>query len=679
MSGRYVLALDVGGTFTDLIRYDVRSGELATLKVASTPPDFLDGMLDAIAGAGVTPAEVQCVKIGTTIATNTIIMRLGARTGLLTTQGFRDVLHAGRAARPNLYDSEWDPAPPLVPRELTLTVHERSDYQGDERSPLDEAGVREAARVFRAADVEAVAVSFLHAYRNPTHEARARDILIEELPGAFICTSSETLAEIREFERTSTTVANAYLGPILGRYLNDLARRLMAWGYDGPTLITHSGGGVMSVESAATLPARICQSGPAAGVMAGALVGRMAGRPSVISLDVGGTSADVSIAPTGRPLVRADWRIEFNIPICFPSVDVVTVGAGGGSIAWIDAGGVLKVGPVSAGADPGPACYGRGGTRPTVTDANLFLGRIGAQTRLAGRVRLDAGLAEMAVHRVAEPLGLSTTEAALGIVRVVEEQMAGGIRLMSVQRGYDPRDFHLVAFGGAGPLHALPIARRLGIPEVIFPYVPGLGSALGVLCVDVRHDFVQSIFASSEQVDPAAVERAFVALERQALERLARDGVPRDRAVLRRYLDVRYYGQISGGLTLPVTRGQHVQDVFRAFRERHLMEFGYVLPAELAELELVNARVTAEGQGAANVELRYAPFDPGRAAPIDRRQVLFAGGEAVVTPVWRRDSLPIGHELVGPCIVEQFDTTVLVPPGAGGRVDERLNLICSAR
>ena len=426
---RLVLAVDVGGTFTDVIRHDTETGAVEVAKTASTPPDFIDGMLDGIAAVGARPSAIGLIKIGTTIATNTVIMRTGARTALVTTAGFTDVLHAARAARPTLYDSDWDPAPALVDRRDTMTVTQRTTYEGEELEPLDEAGLRAVAARLKARGIEAVAVSFLHSYINDAHERRAQEVLAEGMPGGYVCRSSDILPEIREFERTSTAVANAYLGPVLERYLASLLARLEAIGYAGPVLITHSGGGVMSVEAARRIPARICQSGPAAGVMAGAAIGRGADRADVIVLDVGGTSADVSLSRRGRPLIRPEWNIEFNIVISFPSVDVTTIGAGGGSIARIDEGGVLKVGPESAGARPGPACYGQGGARPTATDANLVLGRLGPETRLAGRVALRPELAERAIDRIAEPLGYSRAEAAAGILRVMRANMAGAIRL----------------------------------------------------------------------------------------------------------------------------------------------------------------------------------------------------------------------------------------------------------
>ena len=656
---RYVLAVDVGGTFTDVIRHDTETGAVEIAKTASTPPDFIDGMLDGIEAVGAEPRDIKLIKIGTTIATNTVIMRTGARTALVTTAGFTDVLHAARAARPTLYDSDWDPAPALVDRRDTMTVAQRTTYEGEVLEPLDEAGLRAVAARLRERGVEAVAVSFLHSYINDAHERRAQEILTDEMPGSYVCHSSDILPEIREFERTSTTVANAYLGPVLERYLAALLARLEGIGYDGSVLITHSGGGVMSIEAARRIPARICQSGPAAGVMAGAAIGRLAERPDVIVLDVGGTSADVSLSRRGRPLIRPEWNIEFNIVISFPSVDVTAIGAGGGSIARIDEGGVLKVGPESAGARPGPACYGQGGTQPTATDANLVLGRLGAETRLAGRVALHPEIAAQAIDRIAEPLGYSRAEAATGILRVMRANMAGAIRLVSVKRGHDPRDFALVAFGGAGPLYAVELARDLGIPEVIVPFRPGLGSAMGVLHVEVRHDFVQSIFATNERFDVGEINDAFAQLEARARVRLGRDGVAAEDVVLRREIDVRYYGQVSGGLTLPVKAGalddDDIRGLFRSFHERHTEDYGYSLPEDLAELEIVNARVAAEARVTTGAAPTFGANDAGDPAPSGRRKMFDeaegwverAGLRAHRAPCRFRDSGPRHHRATG--------------------------------
>jgi N-methylhydantoinase A len=678
---KYIVAIDVGGTFTDLIGYDTTTNKVSTGKVPSTPPDFIDGMIDGINLLNIAPKDIRLIKIGTTIATNTIIMRTGARTALLTTAGFTDVLHAARAGRPTLYDSDWDPAPALVDRRDTLGIDERITYDGEVLAQLHEGDLETIASVLKDRDIEAVAITFLHSYINGEHERKAQNFLERALNGRYVCISSEILPEVREFERTSTTVANAYLGPVLERYLSKLAQRLELLGYDGPVLITHSGGGVMSIDAARKIPARVCQSGPAAGVVAGANIGRTAGRPNVINLDVGGTSADVSLSKGGKALIRSEWNIDFNITINFASVDVTTIGAGGGSIAYVDDGGVLHVGPRSAGARPGPACYGQGGAEPTVTDANLVLGRLGAQTQLAGRISLRRDLAEKAIDRIATRLGHSRIDAATGLLRIMGANMASGIRLMSVKRGHDPRDFSLVAFGGAGPLHAVELARELRIPEVIIPLVPGCGSALGCLFVDVRHDFVQSIFETSERRDVDRINDAFGKLEASAKERLKAEGVPENEMILQRAIDVRYYAQISGGLSLPVKAGrltdQDVDDLFAAFHKRHTEEFQYTLPVELVELEIVNARVTAEANRKERIDPSYSLTPKSKPEPILSRDVYFDRAGWIDTPIFRRDELPIDFEISGPAIVEQTDTTSLLPPGTRARVDSSFNLICA--
>lgn len=675
-----IVAIDVGGTFTDLIGYDIETGAVSSAKTPSTPPDFIDGMINGMIALGCTPDRIALIKIGTTIATNTIIMRTGAKTALVTTKGFKDVLHAARASRPTLYDSDWDPAPALVARRDTLTVGERTAYDGELLEVLDEADMKSVIRTIKDRGIEAVAVSFLHSYINNSNETAAKSLIEQELPGCYICTSSEVLPEVREFERTSTTVANAYLGPVLERYLSQLSARLEQFGYRGTVLITHSGGGLMSLDAAREMPARICQSGPAAGVIAGANIGRSAGRPNIINLDIGGTSADVSLSYEGRAVVRSEWNMDFNITINFPAVDVSTIGAGGGSIARVDAGGSLRVGPDSAGATPGPACYGKGGTAATVTDTNLMLGRLAPDTRLAGKVALHRDLAAKAIGQIAMQLGMSDTEAAIGILRIMRSNMANGIRLLSIKRGHDPRLFSLVAFGGAGPLHAIELAREIGIPEVIIPYFPGCGSALGNLYVEVRHDFVRSLFETSSRYDLKRINAAFAALDAGARARLRAEGVDDARMILRRTIDIRSYGQISGGVVLPVPPGElddaGVEGLFASFSEYQQKEFGYAFPRNLADLEMVNARVSAEADRAITIDPVYPAASETSAEPAGHREVYFEDGGWRKTAIYQRTALPVGFTVRGPAVIEQNDTTTLVVPGASATVDERLNLIC---
>jgi N-methylhydantoinase A len=676
----YIVAIDVGGTFTDLISYEIDSGLVTSTKTPSTPPDFIEGMINGMSALGYEPEQISLIKIGTTIATNTIIMRTGAKTALVTTAGFTDVLHAARASRPTLYDSDWDPAPALVKRKDTLSVKERTAYDGEVLQALDGAGLKALAQMIKERDIEAVAVSFLHSYINAGNEMAAKEILCRELPGRYICVSSEVLPEVREFERTSTTVANAYLGPVLDRYLSKLSDRLEQFGYRGPVLITHSGGGLMSLDAAREMPARVCQSGPAAGVIAGTNIGRAANRLNIINLDIGGTSADVSLAYEGRALVRSEWNMDFNITINFPAVDVSTVGAGGGSIARVDTGGSLRVGPESAGAAPGPACYGRGGLEPTVSDANLLLGRLDSSVRLAGQVALDRSLAARAMERVSKPLGMSETAAAIGILRIMRSNMANGIRLLSIKRGYDPRQFSLVAFGGAGPLHAVELAREIGIPEVIVPYYPGCGSALGNLYVEVRHDFVRSLFETSANYNLDRINETFAALDADARARLHAEGVESDRMILRRSIDIRNYGQISGGVVLPVPadtlNDSMIGELFAGFSGHQQKEFGYAFPRSMMNLEIVSARVSAEADSAIVIDPIYPSPLTETPVPTAYRDVYFENGGWQKSAIFDRTKLPVGFAIRGPAVIEQNDTTTLILPRSTATVDERLNLIC---
>ncbi|MFQ5912603.1 MAG: hydantoinase/oxoprolinase family protein, partial [Nitrospinota bacterium] len=480
--GRSHVGIDIGGTFTDLVVRDEGSGALSAHKVPSRPQNFIEGVMEALAKSGLAAESIDLLKHGSTIATNAIIERRGARTGLLTTQGMRAVLEAARATRADIADLAWSPSPPLVPRRHILEATERIDYEGTSLTPLDEDSVKEAGRIFRRREMEAIAVVFLNSFMNPAHELRAKAILQEICPDAFVCCSYEVLPEMREFERTSTTVASAYLGPIVDRYLDELISRFREWGYQREVLVIHSAGGLMTCQAARRMPARICQSGPAGGVQGAILVGKAAGFDNLITLDMGGTSADLSLVHQGAPLLTNAYAVEFNIPISLPVVDVKAIGAGGGSIAWIDPAGILKSGPQSAGAQPGPACYGAGGAEPTNTDANLVLGRLNPGTFLGGEQTIRPDLARRVIEtKVGKHFGMSVEEAAEAILRVSNANMVNGIRLISVQRGYDPRDFLLVAFGGAGPLHAVDLARELNIPQVLIPPLPGVTSALGIL------------------------------------------------------------------------------------------------------------------------------------------------------------------------------------------------------
>jgi N-methylhydantoinase A len=676
------VAVDIGGTFTDLVAYDEDTHELTSVKTPSTPPGFIDGVMSALDKAGIGPGEVTGFKHGSTIATNAIIERRGARTGLVTTKGMRDVLGAGRANRPDLFNSNWNPSPPLVQRRNVLTVDERIDYEGNVLHELDEDGVRDAARKFRKRGVESVAVAYLNSFMAPEHEQRTKEILGEELgEDVRVCTSAEILPEIREFERTSTAAANAYLMPVIERYLDALVDSLRAWGYEGDVLVTHSGGGVMSAQSASQVPARICHSGPAGGVVGGAMVGKSAGVPSVITFDMGGTSADMSLVYEGRPSIASEWRVDWNIPILFPAVDLVAIGAGGGTIAWVDAGGSLRVGPQSAGADPGPACLDQGNTEPTITDAHLYLGRLDPASYLGGDLDIHPELAEQAIARLAGQLGLSQAETASGILRIANASMTAATHLISVERGWDPREFALVAGGGAGPLHAVAIAQDLGIPTVIVPRTPGVTSALGILQVDLRHDLLRSVLKQTHQIEPSELVSVFADLEAEAREVLEREQAGGDQRI-ELSLDVRYYGQTPYmNLILdevPSDRAA-IDALVERYGEAYEKEFGYRFDRDLATVEFVNARAAAIGV-TGDAELQLSARRNGRAEPRRTRSVYFEErSDFVDTPIFDRASLGPGATIGGPAVIEQDDTTVLVPPGTKVEVDGYLNLLIDVR
>jgi N-methylhydantoinase A len=665
----YLVGVDIGGTFTDLVAIDRETGEVVVAKESSVPAEFHRGVEAALEQAGL--AELAQFRHATTVGTNAIIERGGATTGLLTTEGFRDVLLAGRANKPDLYDSEWDPPPPLVPRGRIFGIPERVDYAGQVVKPLDTAAVEAAAAQLRELGVEAVAICFLNSFMNPSHEAETKRIVEEALPGAFVCASHEVLPEIREFERTSTTVANAYLGPSMSSYLAKLTNLLSAGPESarlaGELLVSHSGGGLMTVDSAGRLPARICQSGPAAGVMGARDVARRLGHRDAISLDMGGTSADVAAIVDGEPAFHNEWHIEFNIPIIFPAVDLVTIGAGGGTIAWIDSTGALRSGPRSAGADPGPVCYGRGGTEPTNTDANLVLGRLRPESFLGGRMKLDVEAAERAIEtKIAGPLGMPLAEAASGMLRLSNNAMLGAMRLMTTQRGYDPRRFSLVAFGGAGALHAADLAMASGIRQIIIPRLPGLMSARGILAIDVRHDLLEPLFQRASTLDPQLLRGAIERLDARAEDLRRRDDSITEWR-LERSVDVRYFGQISGYLNLPLDgAGEGVDGLVERFEEEHAREFGYRLPHGIAEVEIVNLR------GALIGEVDHPPepaFEPAAAGPRGDVDAYFPGQGRLPSALVEREGLAVDERIEGPAIITEWASTTVVPPGATARVE----------
>jgi N-methylhydantoinase A len=650
--------VDVGGTFTDLVA--LSEGELITAKVPSTPQDQSEGVMNAIDASGVKPESLVALAHGTTVATNALLERSGARTALVTTEGFRDVLEIARQNRPSLYDLTQDRPPTLVPRDLRFTVRERMGPEGEVEA-LDEESLDEAISAVREAEVEAVAVCLLFAFMHPDHEQMVGEALREALPEVHVSLSSEVLPEFREYERFSTTAADAYLAPRLAAYLKNLSGKVEESGTPRP-LIMQSSGGVSTIDDAVRDAAAFVLSGPAGGVVGAAYVAGLGGHRDLLTFDMGGTSTDVAPVVRGEAQTSTETVLA-GVPIKLPMVDVHTVSAGGGSIAWADAGGALRVGPRSAGAEPGPAAYNKGGEDPAVTDANLFLGYLADGTELGGEVVLRRDLAEKALASLGEEVGLGTEETALGIVRVADAEMARALRVISVERGLDPRDFALLAFGGAGGMHACTLAEELGMPTVLIPRAGGVLSALGLAISDVRRDYVRPYLKDLAEIEAEGVRKLFDEMERSAADHL-------EAPEHTRRADLRYKGQ-----SFELTVGAHepLDELEERFHAAHEQRYGYRMDDEA--VELVNLRL-----------ISTVPVDkPELAEPQPegepeggRREANF-GGEWMEVPVLDRERMGEGSEVEGPAIVEFKESTCVVRPGWRGKVDDIGTLVLEKR
>jgi len=668
--GKVRVAVDVGGTFTDICILDEDGGAIEVGKVPSTA-DPIDAVVSGVVDAGVDLRDVVVFSHGTTVATNALITRNLPAAAMVTTRNFRDVIEIRRGTKQDLWDAYADVAPPYIRRRDRFEVAERIDHVGEVVTPLDEEEARKVAATLRRRGTQTVAVCFVNAHANPAHEQRMREILEEELPGVTVSTSAEVLPEIFEHERFSTTVANAVLSPLISGYVNRLQDRLGEQGYSGDVLLLHSGGGVMTPKLAERFAVRLAASGIAAGAIASRHLATLCGFPNAIGFDMGGTSTDVSLVFNGEERVTKEWFVEYGYPICFPSIEVLTIGAGGGSFAWIDEAGSLRNGPQSAGANPGPACYGRGNDRPTNTDANLVLGRLGEEL-IGGAMTLDRAAAGRAItEHVAEPLGLDLVQAADAVIQVANANMADAMRLISIRRGYDPRDFCLVAFGGAGPLHGAALAEELSIPTVLVPPSPGITSALGCLLVDVRHDLSAMFLAHVDSVDLDALEAEFAKLEAEGRERLVAEGVPEEQMDVQRLVDMRYLGQWRS-LTVPVSAPVDLEEAVARFHAEHQRAYNYRRddsPVEIYRLSLRAVGVTPKPQ------LARHELNGGGAAASGSRPVHFdASGDAVETPLYVRSDLRAGAKIEGPAIIDQLDSTTVVPPGWRAEVDEWLNI-----
>jgi N-methylhydantoinase A len=669
------VAVDIGGTFTDLVGWSRSTGKLIFSKSLTTYDLLSNGVFDCMRLAEVDVHAMSHFIHGSTIAINTVIQRRGARTGLVTTAGFGDIYQIGRGNRPDAYNLMFEKAVPLVSRDLVAEVAERMDARGNVRIPLDAESVRAAAQRLKKAGVEAVAVVLLHSYTNPMHEIEIGRILAEELPGVHVSLSHSILREFREYERTSTTVLNAYVAPIVATYVEELKRRLTEADFNGNFLIMQSNGGTMSAEVAVSRPVTMMESGPVAGVIGSGRLGVAIGIPNVIAFDMGGTTAKASLIVNGETRIVTGYHIgghETGHPMMLPVVDIVEVGTGGGSIAWIDAGGGLKVGPLSAGSTPGPVCYGKGGTEPTITDANLVIGRLDAENFLGGQMRLDVQAARDAIEaKIARPLGLSVERAALGILKIADTKMSLAVREVSVQKGHDPRDFSLIASGGGGPLHAVSIARELMLPSVVIPELPGTFSALGMLMTDLRHDYVRTLIADLQQTKPDDLETVFGEMIDEARHVLLQDGATPDAIRFVRSLDLRYLGQeytLTAALPANALDAEAMATTRARFDDLHHAQYSHSAPGE--PVEIVNLRLAAVGQLDQATQQIASLIDvdaPRSGRPKATRRVVFEAG-TFDCPVYDRDDMPIETLIDGPLVIEEKVSTTIVHPGDRARI-----------
>lgn len=679
------IGVDSGGTFTDVCLFDDETGKVEIWKVSSTPDDpsrgITQGVVEGLDQVGAKASDLGFLGHGTTVATNALIELRGVKTGLIVSDGFRDLLEIGRQKRPNLYDMYAEKPEQLVTRDLRRQVPERLKHDGTVDLPLDVDALRAEVRALAREDIKSLAVCFLYGFLNTNHEEMAKKVIAEELPDVFVSTSHDVAPEFREFERLSTTVVNAYLGPVMQRYIRRLKDRLGEIGLNVAPQLTQSNGGVIGFDTAADLPVRTVLSGPSTGVVAAQAIGKMSGFPNVITFDVGGTSSDVALLQNGICQLTGEADVH-GYPIKAPMLDIHTVGAGGGSIAYVDTGGLLKVGPRSAGANPGPVCYGLGSTEPTVTDANIVLQTLNPVEILGGRMKVRRDLAVESVQRLADKLGLSVMETAQGIISVVTANMAKAIRVISVQRGHDPRDYALMAFGGAGPLHAARLARELDMGKVIVPLTPGTLCALGLLLTDLRADFAISRLMPLDCGTLIPVETGYTDLERQAADWFAREDIGADRQVMTRTADMRYMGQ-NYELSVAVPAGPITHATFKAlekgFEAAHKQRFGFIVegePIQLVTLRLEAAGIVRKAEFAAQ---KIEGEDPSAAQTGSRQVYMDEAKDFVDAPIYTRDRLRPGNVIRGPAIVEQMDTTTVILPDMTGTVDPYLNLILEVK
>lgn len=686
-----MVGVDVGGTFTDVMYSDSDAGAVIIHKVPTTGDDPSRGVMNGISELcernGVDPAELEYVFHGTTIATNAILEHRGAEAGMITTRGFRDIIHIGRHQRPQHYsimqEIPWQDRP-LVKRRHRKVVTERLvPPQGEVLEPLAEEEVRQAARELREAGVKSISICFLFSYLNPEHENEARRIVLEEYPDAFVTTSSSIVSQFREFERFTTAAMNAYIGPPVRDYIHQLENAIRGAGMRAELRIMRSNGGVATLATISEFPVLTLLSGPAAGVLGGAVAGALSGRRNLITFDVGGTSADIGVTNEGvfSEASARDTTIA-GYPVLVPMIDIHTIGAGGGSVAFVDAGGTFHVGPRSAGSVPGPAAYARGGTEPTVTDANVVLGRLDKDNFLGGQMGLDVDRAQRAVGGIAASLGLDMDEAAAGIITVLNSNMANAIRSRTVQKGIDPRDFALTAFGGAGPLHGAEVAAMLGIPEVIVPAYPGITSALGLLASELKYDAIRTQFQTSNDINYERLNSDLSQMQADLLQQFTGDSIPASKVTLKRYADTRYIGQgYELRIELPASEVDEagLETSFAQFHKIHEAEYGHAFP--LTPIEIVNIRVTGVAPSA-KIEWPGVETNGSRQKALVKTDQTKFRVDGVLksfeTAFYRRSDLPVDEPIEGPAIALQLDTTTVVPPNWSFVADRQGNLILTS-
>jgi len=670
------VASDIGGTFTDLVYLEEKTGEMGVSKTSTTPQNFAEGVIETIKKAGIRVSDTSFFVHGSTIVINALTERKGAKTGLITTEGFRDVLEITRANRPDLYNMYYTKPKPFVRRQYRLEVKERVNYKGEELVPLNKDDVVKVIEYFKKENIQAIAVCFLHSYANPAHEKRCGEIVKKIAPDIPVTLSCDITQEWREYERTNTAVLNSFVLTTTRSYLDNLEKSLSSLGMGRVYHVMQSNGGTATFERGKQAPINMVESGPVGGVIGTAVIGKMLGEPNTISFDVGGTTAKTSLVEGGNPRITTEYKIEWSrtfagYPILTPTIDIVEIGAGGGSIAWVDGAGALRIGPQSAGADPGPASYGWGGDKPTVTDANVLAGRINPDYFLGGEIPLRVDLATKAMQPVADSFHLSTEDAAMGVIRLADSDMINALKLVSVRRGYDPRDFIIVAFGGGGAMHAGAITRELRVKKAVIPTNPAVFSAWGMLVTDLRQDFIRTLIRRTDQIDPAEVESFFTGMEEQAMELMLEQHITKDRVVFQRFADMRYMGQ-EHTVKVPLPAGritaEKIPEINKRFNGLH--EHAYTFRLE-SPIELVNYHLTAFG----TVEKPELNKIDGKGLSLKEakkgtRNVNFDELGFHESPIYERDRFPANEYVQGPMVIEEPASTTVVFPDQRMKRDE---------